>query len=218
MSQVSLKTSPREKTGTRGSKAIRKLGQVPAVLYGKGQDNLHFTLGARDLEKAVGGEKGHNTLLELEVEGKKHLAILHNHQAHPIKRNFTHADFFAVDPKKEIQVNVPIKLTGRAQGVKEGGVLDQVTREIRLSCLPAKIPAQLSKDITSLTLGQSLHIDDFELPEGVKKASDTNVTIASIKTTRASVEATKDEETAAGDDKKEEGGDKAAAEKKEEKK
>lgn len=181
MDQFELKADVREKCGTGNAHALRKKGKIPAVFYGKGQENLHLSVSPADLEKAVAGEKGMNTLIKLAVVGKGDFNVLiRDYQAHPIRRHFLHADFIAVDLTKKVEISIPIHLTGRPVGVKDGGILEQVTRELAVFCLPVNIPKQIDVDVTPLKIGQNLHLDQITLPMGVEPKEKINVTIAAV--------------------------------------
>lgn len=230
MEHAIIEATIRTRAGKGDSGRLRVQGRIPAVYYGPGQENLHLSITMDSLEKAVAGPSGLNSLIELKIEGgKSHKVLLKDYQADPIKRFFKHADFIHVDANKKINISVPVVLTGKPIGVKEGGVLEQVTRNIEILCFPTKIPLQIEVDITDLKIGHNLHLHDVKLPEGVEPVKGTDLTIAAIFQPRDEVEATPAAAGAAEPEvltaKKEEGadaakpGDKAkAGEKKEEKK
>ncbi|MBX7149334.1 50S ribosomal protein L25/general stress protein Ctc [bacterium] len=181
MSQVTLNASVRDKTGGGASYQLRTKGFIPATYYGKGENNLNISVNPKELEKAISGDLGTNTLINLKVEGKgEYNVLLKDYQAHPIKRHFTHADFIKVDLTKKIRIAIPVHLTGRAVGVKEGGILEHVTREITVSCLPTAIPKEITVDITELKIGHNLHLSNLKLPEGVEAVAHSDLTIASV--------------------------------------
>jgi large subunit ribosomal protein L25 len=185
MENLTLSAKIRTTVGTGHAHSLRRQGLIPAIFYGKGQTNLHLTLDPKALEKVTTTDRGMNAILTLQVEGKGDFnVLLRDYQAHPLKRNFLHADFQWVDLKKKIEVAVPVHLTGKAEGVKEGGILDQVTREIKVFCFPTNIPKEIQVDVSALKIGQNLHLSDVKFPEGVESAEKTNVTVASIVATR----------------------------------
>lgn len=181
MENLTLAATLRTKTGKGDAHSLRREGLIPAIFYGKKQANMHLALKAKDLEKVTSTELGMNAILTLKVEGKGDFnVLLRDYQAHPIKRNFLHADFQWLDLTKKIQVSVPIHLIGKSEGVKEGGILDQVTREIQILCLPINIPKEIKVDVSDLKIGQNLHLSDVKLPDGAESADKTNLTIASV--------------------------------------
>lgn len=181
MEQKTLNASLREKVGGGPSNALRLQGRIPAVFYGKNQTPIHLSVDASELEKAVSTDLGLNTILNLKVkDGGAFSVIIKDYQADPVDRHFLHADFISIDLSKKIRISVPIKLGGRPEGIKEGGILEQVTREIMVECLPMSIPKNLEVDVTPLKIGQSIHMNDITLPEGVELCEKTNLTIASV--------------------------------------
>lgn len=189
MSDNLLEATMREGSGKGPSHRSRMKGMIPAVLYGKGQENLHIEVNPLKLEKIVHSKLGMNTLIRLQVAQKGEFNVLLKHyQAHAIKRNFTHADFYKVDAGQRIQVRVPIHLTGRAAGLKEGGILEQIARELTVSCLPTNIPESIDVDVTEMAIGVTLHLSDLKLPEGVIAVDKTNLSIVSIVAPREEAE------------------------------
>lgn len=181
MEQIVLNAELRTKCGKGASHQLRVKGKIPAVFYGKGEENLHIVIDPAELEKVVAGKMGMNTLIQLKIADKgDYSVILRDYQADAIKRNFIHADLATVDLTKKIQIAVPIKLIGRPAGAKEGGILEQVTRELKVLCLPTNIPSTIDVDISGLNIGQNLHLEDIKLPEGVEPQERVNVTIASV--------------------------------------
>lgn len=180
MSEIVLNGEKRTDLGKGDSYRLRQNGKIPAVFYGKGHENIHISVNPRELEKAVSTKRGMNALMQLKIDGKEFHVLLRDYQAHPIKRNFTHADFVFVDLTKKIHVSVPVHLTGRPEGVKEGGILEQITRELDVLCLPNKIPDEILVDVTPLKVGQNLHLHDIKLPEGVEPRGKQDVTLAAV--------------------------------------
>lgn len=181
MENFELKADLRETKGSGASYRDRQAGIIPAVFYGKEQDNIHLTVKPNELDRLFMTKNGTNTIIKLKVDGKGDFdVILKEYQADPITRQLKHADFVAVNLKEKIKVSIPIHLEGRSVGVKEGGILEQITRELEVLCLPTNIPTDIKVDISNLGKGDNLHLEDIQLPEGSEPVSDTNVTIASI--------------------------------------
>lgn len=189
MEQFELQASLRQKIGKGASHQLRAAGNIPAVYYGKGEQNLHIAINPIDLERAVASEAGMNVLIKLKIAGSgDHNALIKAYQAHPIKRNFTHADFVHLDLQKPIQIKVPIQLVGRPEGLKEGGILEHVTRELEIRCLPTQIPKNIHLNVEHLKLNQNLHLSDIQFATGVEPVTKINLTIASVMQPREVVE------------------------------
>jgi len=199
MEQVTIQAEKRDKLGKGSSRQLRREGKIPAIFYGKGvKENLHLTVKTLDLDKAVSGEKGMNVLIQLKVDGEGEFNVfLRDYQADALLRKFVHADFVNVDLKEKIHIKVPIVLTGRCIGVKEGGILDQTTRELDLVCMPTNVPTQIEVDISALAIGENLHVSDIQFPEGSEyMGQDSNITIASVTEPKAEKEPTAEEAAA----------------------
>ncbi len=183
-----MSATVRTEKGKNVAYRLRASGKIPAIYYGKGAENFMLTVDPLALEKATAGESGMNTLIKLKVEGKgDYNVLLKDYQANAITRNFTHADFVHVDLNKKITVSIPVHLTGSPQGVKDGGVLQQATRELEVLCLPTHIPKEIVVDVSALKIGHNLHLHDIKLPEGAEVVGELDVTIASVLMTREEV-------------------------------
>ena len=180
MERMSLEAAKR-KEGKGGASAARRNGMIPGVLYGKGYEPACVAVNEKLLEQAVSTQAGVNVLLDLKVEGAdKVVARIRDYQADPIKRNFTHIDFQVVDLKQKIMVEVPILFEGKAKGVKEGGVLLMDRRVLTVKCLPLAIPKNIAVDINELDIGDSIHVNELKLPEGVECPHEGNFSIVSV--------------------------------------
>jgi large subunit ribosomal protein L25 len=173
MKEIVLEAEKREIT-TRGAMvAVRKQGRVPGVAYGDNETTITLSVDAKALDAAIHTERGRNALINLKIGGNSHAVIVKEIQRHPISRVFRHVDFYRVSLKKKIETNVPIHAKGEAPGVKlGGGILEFVTREIRVKCLPTEIPAAIDVDISALQLNQGIKGKDLALPAGVELLND----------------------------------------------
>jgi len=140
--------------------ALRKTGFVPAVVYGFKTESTPIAVNAKELEKTIRTE-GRNAILTLDVEGKNVNAVLKEVQKDPVKGSLIHLDFLAVSMRQELEVDVPIVVTGTSVGVKEGGVLQQPIREIKVSAKPNDIPENIEVDITALGIGDTLSVGEI---------------------------------------------------------
>jgi large subunit ribosomal protein L25 len=161
---VSLAATPREKTGKGAARQARFAKQVPAVIYGHGRPAQSLMVDALLLEQALAGVEPESTLIELTVDGKKTRTLIREIQRHPIRPDIIHVDFYEIHSGEKITLKVPVHLVGTADGVRNGGgVLDQVTREVEIEVLPEHIPDRVELEVTTLKIGDSLHVRDLTI-------------------------------------------------------
>lgn len=179
---VTFKAEERPRGGKGGARATRRTGNVPVVLYGNGLDaiNLSVPLKNLTLEYRKGGFK--SKVVSIEVGKTTYHAVPRDVQLHPVSDVIEHADFLHVTDKSEVSVMVPVQFKNidRSIGIKRGGVLNVVRHEIEFVCLPNLIPDNIEIDILERDIGDSIHINDLELPKGVTPAIKRNFTIATI--------------------------------------
>lgn len=191
MAEIVLNAKPRERTGKGAARAYRNDGLIPAEYYSARHDNLHLLLNRREFDTLLSTAF---SLLELEVEGEKNkkLCIVKDMQFHPVRGNVLHVDFQGVVRGEKLTVNVPFVLTGTAEGVKSGGILEHLVREIEVECLPKDIPEKLEYDVTNLQIGDSIHISDLDYPQ-FKILNDPEETIVQVIASRVAQEPTPEE-------------------------
>ena len=185
MTTVALAAQSRTETGKGVARSLRRQALIPAVFYGPEVDPVPLILQSRDLEKLITTGAGENILIDLNIEDGKstqsHRAMIKEIQVDPVKQNILHVDLYAISMDKKISVEVPITLTGTALGVsEEGGILQQVSRTLEISCLPDRIPEAFELEVSALAIGDSLHVSDLEIPEGVDVLAEDELTIASV--------------------------------------
>ncbi len=184
MAQSTLYVMRRDKTGKSVAKKIRREGAIPAVLYGRETKSVPLTVNPLDLKKALSTDAGENTLLEIHIKGDGEeitkIALLRDVQYDYLKSRPIHFDFQEVMMKELITVKIPIRIVGKAQGIQEGGILEEIMREIEVECLPASIPNVIDVDVTQLGIGDSLHISDLVLPESITVLQEPEQTIVTI--------------------------------------
>lgn len=177
---MSLKAEKRPDLRGSVTRKIRKQGYVPAVVYGNKTKSQPISVEAVDFLKTV-REVGRNGLISLEVEkGTKHQVMVHDLQMDPLKGDYLHIDFFEVDMSSEIEANVPVRLTGEARGVSEGGVLSQLMYEITVRSLPADIPEEITLDVSSLAIGDSIQIRDVRGNVPVQVVNEDEETVVTV--------------------------------------
>jgi large subunit ribosomal protein L25 len=178
-----------EQVGSRRVRRLRKEGMVPGVLYGKGHAKA-ILVGERDLRAALTGPSGLHGIVDVVIEGQKtpHHAVLKDFQRHPIRGTLTHVDFHEVRLDRPIQATVSVQLVGESPGSKQGGVVQQVTREIRVEALPSGIPEHIEADISALEIGATVRIADLEAIEGVAFLDDPETVLANCSIPRGIAE------------------------------
>ena len=156
--------------GSSNSKKLRRNGKVPGVVYGAGKDVLNIELEHNSILLALDVESFHSSILSLEIEGKKEKVLLRDFQVHPYKQKITHIDFQRVDEKKKLHTKVPLHYIGEedSPAVKlNGGLMSHVMTEVELTCLPKDLPGFIEVDLSTLDIGNSIHVSEIKLPKGV---------------------------------------------------
>ncbi len=161
MKELVLDAAKRTGTGKSETRKMRAKDQVPGIVYGLKKAPEMVTVGSRELIKMIHSAGSENILLDLKVGSAKEKVLLKDIQVHPVTERMLHLDFQRIDMSKPIQVQVPLHFEGKAAGVKEGGVMEVLRRDILVSCLPADIPSHISISVEALNIGDSLHVSDI---------------------------------------------------------
>jgi large subunit ribosomal protein L25 len=167
--------------GKNEARRLRSQGRIPAVLYGAQKQAVPVSVDPKQITRILTSESGHNTIFDLQVGNEKTKAMIVDWQYEPIKGRLLHIDLKRIAMDERLRVKVPIILTGEPAGVKQqGGILEQVLRELELECLPGDIPSHIDVDVSGLVFGQVLRVSD--LPHGgkVKFLTEENQTVAHI--------------------------------------
>ena len=180
--RVKLQVQARESRGSASSRRLREEGLIPGVLYGSGDKAHPFSIEERQLRKALTGDHGLHAILDVVLEGqqKAHHAVVKDYQLDPTRARLLHIDLHEVRLDQAIQTNVVIELAGEAAGQKEGGVLSQINREVRVEALPMEVPDHLELDVTAMVIGDSLRLSDLRVPEGVTLLDDPETVLATL--------------------------------------
>jgi large subunit ribosomal protein L25 len=182
--RIKLQVSERERRGSSESKRLRKTGLVPGVLYGKGKTPYAICVPERELRRALTGDSGLHTILDVVIEGKKttHASILKDYQRDPIRGTVIHVDLQEVPLDQPIQATVVVELVGaeEAPGVREGGALSQVAREVNVEALPMEVPEHVELDVSGMAMGDSLRLSDLPPWEGVTFLDDPETVLATV--------------------------------------
>ncbi len=189
MQTLTLHAQPRE-TGKKAAKAVRRDGLVPCVLYGHRTAPVHFAVEALDLRPLIHTTETYRVAVS--VDGEAYEAILKTVDYHPVTDLPIHVDFQALTAGEAITMTVPIHVEGTAPGVKAGGVLSQPLHEIEIRCLPKDIPGHVTIDISTMEMGDALHVSDLDLGDAVEILTDEARTIVTITAPRVEVEPEED--------------------------
>jgi len=183
-----LEAQAREAGTKNHAKRVRRDGKIPAVVYGAGKESLPISVDPRVVTRILNSETGHNTIFDLALNGEKTKAMIVDWQYEPIKGKLLHIDLKRIALDKVLIVHVPIFLVGEAAGVKqEGGILEQMLREVEVECLPADIPSHIDADVSQLTFGKVLRVSDLPHSDKVKFVTDENQPVAHITSVKEEV-------------------------------
>jgi large subunit ribosomal protein L25 len=187
-----LEAQPREAGTKNDARRVRREGKIPAVVYGAGKDALPVTIDPRHVLRILRSDSGHNTIFDLALNGgERTKAMIVDWQYEPIKGSLLHIDLKRIAMDKALRVNVPIVLQGVPAGVKtEGGILEQMLREVEIECLPADIPSHIDVDVTELTFGTVLRVKDLPHNEKLKFLTEANQPVAHVTSVKEEVVAT----------------------------
>jgi large subunit ribosomal protein L25 len=180
--RVRLKVQSRESRGSAASRRLRANGLIPGVLYGNGNDAHSFSIEERELRRALTGDHGLHAILDVVLEGREraHHAVLKDYQLDPTRNRLLHVDLQEVRLDQAIHAEVVVELVGESAGVKEGGVLSQIQREVNVEALPMEVPDRLELDVSRMEIGDTLRLSDLRAPEGVKLLDDPETVLATV--------------------------------------
>ena len=181
--QLTLSAETRERAGKGASRAVRREGRVPAVIYGQKQDPISIHVEEKVLVKMLSTGHFMNSVVMIDVGGTATRTLPKDVQFHPVTDRPVHVDFFRIGEHSEVHVNVPIVFTNedRSRGLKRGGVLNTVRHELELICDAAEMPEEIEISLAGLDIGDSIHISNVNLPKGTSSAiTDRDFTIATI--------------------------------------
>jgi large subunit ribosomal protein L25 len=183
MTDEIIQVAKRDTTGKSASRAMRKQGLIPAVVYGLNEPPVAIAISPKVVARIIASETSLNSMIHLQREGteiKRH-AIIKDVQRDPVTGRLSHVDFMRVDPAHKVRVRVPIRLQGTPIGLKEGGLLDFTHREIEVECLPTFIPAHVDVNVDHLKVGDSLRLDEVTLDSHLAILGDPHNVICSVK-------------------------------------
>lgn len=183
MEKIKIEAQVRAGVGKGFARRTRMQGAVPGIVYGK-DINLPVAIDVKDLKILNSVHFSRSVLIEMEIKKDnkkdKHAVLIKDLQYNPLTDGIIHIDFMKVSLEEKIRVNVPVYLIGDSIGVKEGGILEQILREVELEGLPLEIPEKLELDISTLNIGHSVHVSDLKIPAGLKVITHPEETIVTI--------------------------------------
>jgi len=167
-------------------KKLREQSLIPGIVYGKAKESIAVAVSPKEITTILRSATGENTLFDLDLEGKRRKVILKEYQLEPVKGQILHADFYEVALDRALEVKVHVELQGTPVGVKvQGGILDFVTRELEVECLPADIPEKIVADVTHLEMGKHLRVSELTAPPKVKILTAPDVVVVHVVAPRA---------------------------------
>src|SRR5262245_35620496 len=180
MNELVVDVAKRETSGKNISRRLRRSGRIPAVLYGAGKEPVSLTVDPRRLVEIIQSESGANTIFQLNLAGtdQRRHAMIKEYQVDPVEGHLLHADFVRIQMDAVIEVDVPVQVTGEAAGVKlDGGILEIVTRNVRIASLPGNIPGHINIDVSPLKIGDNIKIADLPKDDRYKVISDPHLIV-----------------------------------------
>jgi large subunit ribosomal protein L25 len=181
---LEIHVNPREPGSKHQARRLRREGKIPAILYGPKVQPISLELNKKEFSTRVAGLEGSH-LVRLKSGSttlSDKVALVKQMQYHPISGDVMHADFYEVDLTAKIEVSVPLHFVGKAAGVVRGGILQPIVREIQVDCLPLDIPAFFDVDVSALDIGDSIHIEELPMPDGVTAVYESNFALVTVAT------------------------------------
>jgi large subunit ribosomal protein L25 len=188
--EITISAEPRESRGKNEARRLRVKGLAPGILYGANGPAVAVAVSPKELTKILHSSTGHNTIFTLSVQGGEASPVMIvDWQSDPVRDVMLHVDLKRIDLSKRIQVKVPVRTTGEPQGVKiQGGLLEVITREVEIECLPTEIPEYFTVDVSELMIGQNLRASDIALSGSMKLLSAPDQVIAHVVAMKAEEE------------------------------
>ncbi len=184
METIQLESKDRSTIGKGSARKLRSLGRLPAILYGPKTSSIMLSLDYKQFDKILGEKSAENIIFDLKIDslGKTNSkkVMIKEIQRNPVTRDRLHVDFYEISMEKELEVSIPIYLVNEPIGVTQGGILEHIRRELRISCMPKNLVDKIDIDVSNLDVGQSLHIEDVSFPPGLNSLEDGDLTIATV--------------------------------------
>jgi large subunit ribosomal protein L25 len=179
MATASLTANARTATGKGAARTLRQSGQIPGVIYGHAREAQPLVLNAREFDRLMEHVTA-STVIDLDIGGKTSKTLIREIQRHPYKKEVLHVDFLELVAGEKVTVEIPIVYVGTAQGVKDGGVLEQIKHELTVEADPTTLPEHIEVDVSALTIGHTLYVRDVRVPEGATVQDDPDSPVAVV--------------------------------------
>jgi len=186
MATANLDARARTDRGKGVASKLRQSGQIPAIIYGHSREPQSLAIDTRELERLLERVAAASTVIELAIEGRTARTLIREIQRHPVKRSIIHVDFQELVAGEKVTVSIPLVFTGSAEGVRGGGIIDQVMHELEIRVDPANIPNHVDVDVGPLQIGHSIHVRDLNIPAGVEVLDEEDATVCTVSAPRAS--------------------------------
>ncbi|MCD6508585.1 50S ribosomal protein L25/general stress protein Ctc [Candidatus Poribacteria bacterium] len=180
MLQERIEVQPREGLGKGAARALRRQGLIPGVVYGHNFGPIPVQVELEELKRLLHHESIESMLIRMKLNGREETVMIKEIQRHPVTYDILHVDFHRVSLTEEVTTRVPVELVGESIGVKEGGILEFLLRELEIRCLPTEIPEHIAIDISQMRIGDSLRVGDLKLKEGITVLDDPDTVIVLI--------------------------------------
>lgn len=167
MESQTLQAEVREGRGKGPARRLRQRGLIPAVFYGPKVEPTPIAVSPKDIHRLLSTDHGRNTVVQLSLGDRRELALCKDVDVDPVTRELLHVDFYRVEEDREVDVEVPFRAYGRAEGVKKGGTLHVTLRSLPVRTTPGRIPAAIEVDVSKMEMGDVVRVQDLDLPEGV---------------------------------------------------
>jgi len=195
--QIALQAESGRELGSSSARRLRRTGRIPAVVYGLEDGPLPVSVDYSEARNALTGDAGLNALLNLAIDGSDQLCLVKDVQRHVVRDEVSHIDFIRVDPNADFELEVPLVLIGEAKAVANvSGMVDQALFSVVIATKPTSIPNEIEVDISNMEVGDTIRVEDLQLPEGVSPAMRLQATVATAMVTRSTLESMRAEEEA----------------------
>lgn len=197
MANIVVNAEERQEFGKNATRRLRSQGSIPGIVYGRSTDPLSIAIDPAEITSILQSDTGHNTIFKLKVGEFSKDVIIRELQLDPVQDTVIHADFQTIAMDRKMSFDVPIDVQGTAEGVKMGGILEIIMREISIECLPADVPEKFSIDASELSIGDTVHVSDFEIDlEKLALISDLERLVLTVVAPTVIVEETEEDEAA----------------------
>ena len=204
MEQIILSAKTRHTKGKGAARRLRRNNQMPAIFYGPNADPVMLSVSDSELRRIMDKTIAESIILGLQIESENgkdtRTVVLKELQVDPVKDTYLHADFHEIKMDRELTINLQVRLVNTPVGVAHGGILQHIRRELIVSCLPDKLVESIELDVSGLDIGDSIHIGDIDLPEGIRTSQEDHLTIAVVAAPSVSAEPDEEEEVLEGEE------------------